>query len=118
MAADLPTSASFFLRYDERGNVERVYAFEENARFDDLSIYQVVKTAYLDDPEVSAALFPSKTIYDSFEPKKPLAETGPARADRPAGAAPPDRVALFALLFNAFRSCSPDAPYFYARAPG
>ncbi|QGT47223.1 ORF140 [Saltwater crocodilepox virus] len=115
-AAEVPTSASFFLRYDERGNVERVYAFDENARFDDLSIYQVVKTAYLHDPEVSAVLFPSRVIYDSFEAKIPLAETGREREDR-SGAAPPDRVALFALLFNAFRSCSPDAPYFYARAP-
>ncbi|AAC55219.1 MC091L [Molluscum contagiosum virus subtype 1] len=109
----------------------RVHVYAGAARFDTLSIYQVVKHVFRDRPDMLRALFPSEQMLESIIPLEPeeTLELGALPEEResrvrlePAGTdtehAPSEleRTKLALLeLFNAFRSgAAPGSvPYYY-----
>lgn len=85
--------------------------YDAAARFDTLSIYQVAKYLYRDDPEMLRLLFPSSIILESINELEPD-ETLKLGAAAPA---PDSEKMALLLLFNAFCSSASRqrVPYYY-----
>nr|WQH57990.1 MAG: MC091L [Molluscum contagiosum virus] len=101
----------------------RVHVYACAARFDTLSIYQVVKHVFSDRPDMLRTLFPSEQMLESIIPLEPeetleLGAMPEQRESRAPEHAPSEieRAKLALLeLFNAFRSgAAPGSvPYYY-----
>ncbi|QHG62639.1 virion protein [Cetacean poxvirus 1] len=54
------------------GTPIKCHVYEQLARFDNLTIFQIIKYVYSKKPNTLRLLFPSKSILDSIIPLKPI----------------------------------------------